>query len=160
MQMLLLAVGRMKAGPERELLARYVERAQGMARSLGFSGVTLVEIDESRSRDVAERRRDEARALLSNIRAGTFLVALDERGRATTSADFAKAMRTARDTGGPAFALVVGGPDGLDDPLRGQADMVLAYGASTFPHQIVRVLAAEQIYRAMTIIAGHPYHRV
>ena len=84
---------------------------------------------------------------------------LDERGRSVTSPVFAGIVGAARDSGVPEFALVVGGPDGLADSLRERAHLVLAFGAATFPHQIVRVLAAEQLYRAATLLAGHPYHR-
>lgn len=157
--MTLLAVGRLKAGPERELFSRYVERAQVLARPVGLSGVVAREIDESRARSAADRKRDEAAALRAALPARARLIALDERGRSVTSTAFAEDLGRARDEGATDFALVIGGPDGLDDTLRQSADRVIAYGAATFPHQIVRVLAAEQIYRALTILAGHPYHR-
>jgi 23S rRNA (pseudouridine1915-N3)-methyltransferase len=153
-----LAVGRLKSGPERELVERYRQRAEGLGRSLGFSGPDLVEWAESRARREEERRREEADQLLS--RAGSFtLVALDERGRSISSEAFAQRVAAWRDAGRPGLACVIGGPDGLDQRVRDRAELVLSFGALTIPHQIVRALVVEQIYRALTILAGHPYHR-
>ena len=160
MRILLLAVGRMKQGPERDLLARYAERGQAMARAVGLAGFDLREIDESHARQPAERKRAEAAGLFRELQSGSRLVVLDERGQPTSSPSFAALIGRARDDGAPAFTLVIGGPDGLAETLRDKADHRIAYGAATFPHQLVRVLAAEQVYRAMTILAGHPYHRV
>ena len=87
------------------------------------------------------------------------LIALDERGRGLTSEAFAAEIGKARDAGAPAFALARGGPDGHDETLRAAARMTLAFGAMTWPHQLARILAAEQLYRAVTILSGHPYHR-
>jgi 23S rRNA (pseudouridine1915-N3)-methyltransferase len=87
------------------------------------------------------------------------LIALDERGKSTGSEDFARKLARFRDDGAPATAFLIGGADGLDETLRKQADLTLSFGAATFPHQIVRILLAEQIYRAITILSGHPYHR-
>lgn len=159
MQILLIAVGRMKQGPEREMLKRYIERAQALCRSLGLSAVEVREIEESRARDAVGRRREEAKAIEMLLKPGCWLGVLDERGRSLTSEAFAGTVGRIRDDGAPAFALVIGGPDGLADELRARCDLCLAYGAATFPHQLVRILAAEQIYRALTILAGHPYHR-
>ncbi len=160
MRVSLLAVGRMKHGPERDLLMRYIDRATALARSVGLTGFAQREVPESAARLPAERQRAEARALRSDLPPGAVLVVLDERGRSLASPAFAAMIGAARDGGRSSFAVVVGGPDGLDDGLRTDADAVVAYGAATFPHQLVRVLAAEQIYRAMTILAGHPYHRL
>lgn len=159
MRIVLLAVGRMKQGPERDLLSRYAGRAQASARSVGLTGFDLREVDESRARNPLERKRDEAKIIESDLPAGARLVVLDETGRSVSSPDFAADIGRARDADNPLYAVVVGGPDGLDAAFRSRAGLCIAYGAATFPHQIVRVLAAEQIYRAMTILAGHPYHR-
>ena len=85
---------------------------------------------------------------------------LDERGKAFGSEAFAADLAAARDAGAPAYALIIGGPDGIDPELRAKSSLVLAFGAMTWPHQLVRIMAAEQIYRAITILSGHPYHRV
>lgn len=159
MKLVLGAVGRLKAGPERDLAARYIERAQAASRPLGLAGPDVREFDESRARRAEDRKVEEAKALLSGSPAGAFIVALDERGSSISSERFASAMAKARDQGAPAFALLIGGPDGLDEEIRRRAGLVVAFGAMTWPHQLVRVMAAEQIYRAITILSGHPYHR-
>ena len=159
MRISLIAVGRLKAGAERDLAARYLDRAIAAARSVGLTGVEMRELDESRARSDASRKTEEARAIAALLPGGTRLCVLDERGKPMTSPAFAAGIGTARDAGVPQFTLVIGGPDGIDPSLREKADLVLAFGAMTWPHQLVRVMAAEQIYRAVTILGGHPYHR-
>jgi 23S rRNA (pseudouridine1915-N3)-methyltransferase len=158
-KLLLVAVGRLKAGPERELVARYAERCVASGRKLGFTSFEMREIDESRARRPEDRKAEEAQAILGLLPSPSKIICLDERGRALSSEDFAKKLGEWRDSGAGACALVIGGPDGLDPSLREKADLTLAFGAMTWPHQIVRALAAEQIFRAMTILSGHPYHR-
>jgi len=160
LKIILVAVGRLKSGPERDLCGRYIERAQALARSVGLTGVEAREIDESRARRPEDRKAEEARAVLALLPDDARLVVLDERGRSLTSPDFAADIGRLRDDGASAYALVIGGPDGIADELRAKAHKVLAFGAMTWPHQMVRFMAAEQIYRATTILAGHPYHRV
>ena len=159
MRISLIAVGRLKAGSERDLAARYLDRAIAAARSVGLTGIELRELDESRARSDTSRKTEEARAIAALLPGGARLCVLDERGRAMTSPAFAADIGKARDAGVPQFALVIGGPDGIDPSLREKADLVLAFGAMTWPHQLVRVMAAEQIYRAVKILGGHPYHR-
>lgn len=159
MKLILGAVGRLKAGPERDLAARYLERARVSARPLGLSGPDVRELEESRARRPEDRKAEEAKALLALLPPGAKVIALDERGASITSEKFAQTLAKARDEGAPALALLIGGPDGLDEGLRARADFPICFGAMTWPHQIVRVMAAEQIYRAMTILSGHPYHR-
>ena len=159
MKLILGAVGRLKAGPERDLAARYIERARAAARPLGLSGPDVRELEESRARRAEDRKAEEAKALLALVPAGARIVALDERGAAISSEKFAQALAAARDDGAPALALLIGGPDGLDEELRRRAKLVIAFGAMTWPHQLVRVMAGDQIYRAITILSGHPYHR-
>lgn len=158
MRVILVAVGRTKAGPETELAARYQDRAAKAGKGLGFRSIDTVTLDESRAADATTRKAEEATAI-RRIRAGR-LVVLDERGRSMGSADFAALIGRWKDGGEDAATLVIGGPDGLDPVLRGEADLVLSFGAMTWPHQLVRVLALEQLYRAITILSGHPYHRV
>lgn len=161
MRLVVLAVGRLKAGPERDLVARYRERADSAGRSLGLPATETLEIEEGRAGRAPDRVADEgARLLAQPLLAGAAAVAFDERGRADlTSEEFADRLQRWRDAARPALALVVGGPDGLAESVRARADLVLAYGRLTLPHQLVRVLALEQLYRAMTILSGHPYHR-
>ena len=159
MRLILAGVGRFKAGPERELFGRYLSRAQAIARSSGLSGVDSLEIDEARARSAKERMRDEALAFDARLPIGAALIAFDERGASFTSKSFTARIERARDDGTPALVLAVGGPDGWDEALRSRAASVFCFGAATLPHQLVRVLVAEQAYRALTILTGHPYHR-
>ena len=159
MKLILGAVGRLKAGPERDLAARYLERARAAARPLGLAGPEVRELEESRARRAEDRKAEEAKSLLAIPAPGARIMVLDERGAAMTSEHFAATLGRARDEGAPAFALFIGGPDGLDEEMRKRAHHSIAFGAMTWPHQLVRVMAAEQIYRAMTILSGHPYHR-
>jgi 23S rRNA (pseudouridine1915-N3)-methyltransferase len=152
------AVGRMKAGPERELADRYFGRLAKAGPAVGLDFAGVAEIAESRARDVGERRREEAAALAAH-RADAALILLDERGKNPTSEDFAALIAALRDRGRKHLVLAVGGPDGHDATSRQAADYVLSFGAQTWPHQLGRVMLAEQLYRAATILAGHPYHR-
>ena len=158
MKVAVVAVGRLKDGPERILALRYQERASALGRALGVIGPDLVELSESRARREEERRVEEAKALLRAAGEGA-MIAFDERGAGLTSDGFAGRLRNWRDEGMPALALIIGGPDGLDASVRKKADLLLSFGALTLPHQLVRVLVVEQVYRALTILAGHPYHR-
>ena len=154
----LVCVGRVKAGPEGDLVTRYQMRANLAGRGAGL-GFEIREIDESRARRAEDRKAEEAKAILAALPSGARLLALDETGQAITSAAFAALVGSARDDGLEALALVLGGPDGLDLSLRRAAHKVLAFGAMTWPHQLARIMASEQCYRALTILTGHPYHR-
>lgn len=160
MRIVIAAVGRMKAGPERELLDRYLSRARATARALGVSGLDLVEIEEGRGRSAGERRREEAAGLAARLAVGSTLIALDERGRSLSSPAFAERIGKFIDGGTPSLVLAIGGPDGFDEAVRAGARDVVSFGAATLPHQLARVVLAEQVYRALTILGGHPYHRV
>ena len=159
MKLALIAVGRMKSGPERELVERYRQRIDAMGKSLGVGGLDIVEIPESRARREGDRRAEEAAAILAKA-GDAALILFDERGKSPTSEKFAGAMAQMRDAGSQAIAFVIGGPDGLDQALNASSAQMISFGALTIPHQFVRVLVAEQIYRALTIMSGHPYHRV
>ncbi|HEY0291767.1 MAG TPA: 23S rRNA (pseudouridine(1915)-N(3))-methyltransferase RlmH [Hansschlegelia sp.] len=159
MRLVIAAVGRLKAGPERELVARYVERTGQIGRGLGLDAPEIIELDEARGRRPDERKRDEATALRTAIGTKLAVIALDEGGRTMSSEAFATDLARRRDDGAAGVAFVIGGADGLAIDLLAAADGRLAFGAMTWPHQIVRILLAEQLYRAATILAGHPYHR-
>ncbi len=158
MRLGILSVGRLKAGPERELYARYASRIEAM-RNLGLVGLDLKEIDESKARSPAERMAQEGDAILCAAQAGAGLVAFDERGKPASSADFARLVANERDRGVKSLWFVIGGAEGLAPTVRERASAIFSFGAMTLPHQLVRILVAEQIYRAMTILSGHPYHR-
>lgn len=159
MRLTLIGVGRLKSGPERELFDRYFKRAVDLARAQGIIDVDLREVDQGRARRAEDRQAEEARAIVAAAPKGAWLALLDERGAALTSVQWAAEIGRARDGAAPAYAVVIGGPDGLDPNLRAQARTVLSFGAMTWPHQLVRVMAAEQVYRALSILGGHPYHR-
>lgn len=153
------AVGRMKAGPDKEMADRYLERfaRAGPALGLDFSGVT--EFAESRAPQAAERKREEAASLVAVANAGASLIFLDERGKNLTSPQLAEALARLRDEGARQAVFAIGGPDGHDEALRSRAALVWSFGALTWPHQLARIMLAEQLYRATTILSGHPYHR-
>ncbi len=159
MRLLVIAVGRLKSGPERDLVERYRERFVDMSRKLGFRGLEIHEIAESRARDTATRMAEEATAISSLIPDGSVIVALDERGKAVDSAAFAKQLGQWRDESTANVVFVIGGADGLSPELRRKIKTVFAFGQATWPHQLVRIMLMEQVYRAATILAGHPYHR-
>lgn len=159
MRILMACIGRMKAGAERDLVTRYLDRAKAAGRGLGLTGFDTSEFSESAARRPEDRMAEEAALLLAAIPAGARLCLLDPRGRNLSSEDFSARLRGDADSGIAVAAFVIGGPDGLAPSLRDKADLLVSYGAATFPHQLVRVMLAEQLYRATTILSGHPYHR-
>jgi 23S rRNA (pseudouridine1915-N3)-methyltransferase len=159
MRVIVICVGRLKQGPERELAVRYRGRFDDIGRKLGFRGLRVHEISESRARDAATRMAEEAAAILALLPEKYVLVALDERGENLDSASFARQLGRWRDQSVADIIFVIGGADGLSPELQRKAKLRIAFGSATWPHQMVRVLLLEQIYRAATILAGHPYHR-
>ncbi len=159
MRLVVVSIGRLKQGPERELAERYRERFEDIGRKLGFRGLEIHEIPESRARDTATRIADEAAAIAALIPEKSALVALDERGKSIDSAAFAQALGRWRDEAVAHTIFTIGGADGLSPDLQRKARLRIAFGSATWPHQMVRVMLLEQIYRAATILAGHPYHR-
>ncbi len=160
MRVSLLAIGKMKKGPESELLERYRDRAEKAARQLGVSGVSISEVIESKAANSDFRKAEEAGWLLSQLKPGAFLVVLDEHGMDLPSVELAGFVRKCLENGTPEMAFAIGGPDGHGPDILKSANLVLRLGKMTWPHQLARILVAEQIYRSMTILAGHPYHRV
>jgi 23S rRNA (pseudouridine1915-N3)-methyltransferase len=158
MRIVVAAVGRLKRGPEVELAERYRERSVKSGRGIGLRSLDIIEIAESRARDAQRRMLEESIALANIIPERAATVLLDPRGEALDSGAFAKRLRGWND-GGRDVAFVIGGPDGLAPTLSESATLHLAFGALTWPHQLVRVMLLEQIYRATTILSGHPYHR-
>ncbi len=159
MRLVVIAIGRLKQGPERELAERYQKRFDDIGRKLGFRGVEMVEIPESRARDAATRIAEEATAIAAATPEKSVLVTLDERGENIDSAAFARHLERWRDRSVSSTIFVIGGADGLSPDLRRNGKLAIAFGAATWPHQMVRIMLLEQLYRAATILAGHPYHR-
>jgi 23S rRNA (pseudouridine1915-N3)-methyltransferase len=159
MRIIVAAVGRLKRGPETELSERYAKRAAQTGRSLGLRDIDIIEIRESRADDAGKRMLEESIALANIIPRDAAVVLLDAGGDALDSASLAAQLAKWRSNGRPAAVFVIGGPDGLASTLREKAELRLAFGTATWPHQLVRVMLLEQLYRAATILAGHPYHR-
>jgi len=149
----LLAVGRLGRSVEGQLAKNYAERATTAGRSLGLGPVDIIEVEARKPGKAAE-----AEVLLAQL-ADTYVIACDEAGAAMPSRDFADRIATLRDQGVRRLAFVIGGADGLDFTLLRAARERLAFGPQTWPHALARAMLAEQVYRAVTILAGSPYHR-
>lgn len=150
MRITICAVGRMKAGPERDLIERYSKRIQWPFE--------IVEVEERRKLSAAQLKQREQELLGAAMPKGALRIALDERGTALTSIAWSEKLARWRDDGRD-VAFLLGGAGGLAAELRDNADIVLSFGKATWPHMLARVMLAEQIYRAQEILAGHPYHR-
>jgi 23S rRNA (pseudouridine1915-N3)-methyltransferase len=159
MRIIVAAVGRLKAGPETELAERYRKRAGQTGRSLGLRDVEVIEIRESRADDATKRMLEESIALANIIPPGAAVALLDAQGDNLDSASFAAQVARFRGDDRPAMVFIIGGADGLAASLRAKAELRISFGTVTWPHQLVRVMLLEQIYRTTTILAGHPYHR-
>lgn len=151
MRLTLIAVGRAKKGPEQELFASYQKRLR--------PNLELIEVEEKRRLSDAELMAREAELILAKVPDGAYMVALDERGKAMKSRAFAGFLTTEQDNGTRDMAFVIGGANGLAPEVRDRASKLLCFGVQTWPHMMVRGMLAEQIYRAQSIQAGHPYHR-
>jgi 23S rRNA (pseudouridine1915-N3)-methyltransferase len=156
MRVTICAVGRLRAGPERDLCDDYLRRFDRTGRALGLGPAKLVEVEDKKGGGMVA----EAALLDRALPSGAVLCALDERGAQMSSPDFADRLAAWRDAGRQDLALVIGGADGIDPALRARADLSLSFGPMVWPHMLVRVMLAEQLYRAASILAGAPYHRV
>ncbi len=159
MRLVVIAVSRLRSGPEQELVDRFTDRIRRAGRQAGINKLDIIEIEESRNQETAGRKRQEAEKLRQSIPAGSFVVALDERGKSLSSRKFSEQFTRWRDAGYPAICFLIGGPDGLESDLRTDANLVLSFGEATWPHKLVRVMLMEQLYRATTLLLNHPYHR-
>lgn len=153
MRLTLLTVGRLKSGPEKELVDDYVNRFRKAGRSLGFRGFDLIEV-ESGGGMAAEGTR-----LLAKFPKGAKVLRLDEHGPQMTSKAFAKHLAKSRDQGTPDLVFLIGGAEGYSQAIRDAAPDTLAFGPQTWPHRLVKVMLAEQVYRAASLLAGSPYHK-
>ena len=159
MRIVVAAIGRLKQGPERELAERYRKRAADAGRKAGLSAIDIVEIKESRAGDAARRTLEESIAVANLIPERAITVILDARGESLSSEAFAGRLHEWRQQDKPAVVFIIGAADGLAPSLKEKASLALAFGAATWPHQLIRIMLLEQLYRAVTILAGHPYHR-
>ena len=149
-----MAVGRFGRTPEAALARDYLDRANASGRSLGLSPVDLVEVEARKPGKMSE-----GEALLAALGEDVHLIACDEHGTALTSRALAERIGALRDTGTRRLVFVIGGADGLSPAVLAAAREKLAFGVQTWPHALARVMLAEQMYRAVTILAGSPYHR-
>jgi 23S rRNA (pseudouridine1915-N3)-methyltransferase len=159
MRIVVAAVGRLKQGSETELSERYRKRVAQTGRQLGLRDIEIIEIRESRAADAGKRMLEESIALANVIPQDAAVVLLDSLGENLDSIGFATQLAKWRANGRPAVVFLIGGADGLAASLREKTELRLSFGAATWPHQLVRVMLLEQLYRSMTILAGHPYHR-
>lgn len=159
MRLAIAAIGRLKDKGEIELVARYRKRIDQAGRALALTPFDIAELPESRHAHTVQRKSDEAGRLLSAVPAADRRIVLDETGKLLTSVEFAHWIADARDGGARELAFLLGGPDGHGEAALSGASLVLSLGRMTLPHGLARVILTEQIYRATTIIAGHPYHR-
>lgn len=159
MRLLIAAIGKLKQGPERDLFAHYLGRAEAAGRKLHLSPLTLIEVAESKAATANARKEAEAETLLAKVPASHKRICLDPGGERLGSEEFAKALAKFRDGGAQGLAFLIGGADGLGLAALFKADLVLSLGPMILPHGLARIVLAEQIYRAATILSGHPYHR-
>ena len=156
MRVHICAVGRLRAGPERTLIDDYLTRFDRTGRALGLGPANLIEVEDKKGGGIAA----EAALLSKAVPDGALICVLDERGKLQSSPDFAQTLSGWRDQGRGDVAFVIGGADGIDPSLRKSAEAALSFGKMVWPHMLARVMLTEQLYRAASILAGAPYHRV
>ena len=159
MRIIIAAIGKSRTSPEHQLVEEYTMRANGLARQIGFSGVELIAGEAPKKLQGAARIDKESAILSAAVPQGADFIALDERGRNINTTEFTNLLARHRDDGRGALAFVIGGADGLSPQMKSKATQTLSFGAATWPHMLVRAMLCEQVYRAMTVLAGHPYHR-
>ena len=159
MKLHVAAVGKLKSSPEKELANGYFSRVGQIGRSAGIASLTVTEHAESQAKTAELRKADEAARLLGACPATSVIIVLDERGRNLSSEEFAAEIRRRLESGASDLAFLVGGPDGHSSAVQARASLTLAFGKLTWPHRLARIMLAEQIYRAVTILVNHPYHR-
>ncbi|HSF95526.1 MAG TPA: 23S rRNA (pseudouridine(1915)-N(3))-methyltransferase RlmH [Thermohalobaculum sp.] len=155
MRITIAAVGRLKRGPEQLLVNDYLGRIGPLGRKLALGPAILTEIDERKART----GQQQSAALIAAVAPGAFAIALDERGEAVSSTGFARMLEELRDRGTPETVFLIGGADGHDDALRANVGGMISFGPMVWPHMLARVMLAEQLYRAISILSGAPYHR-
>ena len=152
------AIGLLKSGPEKELVAGYAERIKATGRKAGITGLTMQDWSESQAATAGARKAEESERLLGMAGDG-LVVMLDERGKTMSSEEFAAWLGKQAGEGVKQLTFLLGGPDGHNPENRKKAGLVLSFGPMTFPHRLARIMLLEQIYRAVTILVNHPYHR-
>ncbi len=159
MRILIAAIGKKRSGPEAALVDDYLDRARGFGRRIGFSDLALQELEAPKALSGEALKKREGELLLGAIPEGAQIFALDERGENLSSEKFASALGRLRDDGVGAVGFAIGGADGHGAEIHAKAARLISFGAATWPHLLARAMLAEQLYRTMTILSGHPYHR-
>ena len=159
MRLLIAAVGKLKQGPERELFAHYLDRAEAIGRKISLAPLSAIEVAEAKAATAQARMEAEAKTLLAKLPSSHRLICLDRGGDQLGSEEFAEALAKFRDGGAQGLAFFIGGADGLGLAAQFKADRIVSLGPMTLPHGLARIVLAEQIYRAGTLLTGHPYHR-
>ncbi len=159
MRLLIAAVGKLKHGPERELFAHYLDRAEAIGRKTGLSPLSAIEVAQAKAATAQARMEAEAKTLLAKLPSSYKLICLERGGDQLDSEEFAQALAKFRDGGAQGLAFFIGGADGLGLAAQFKADRVVSLGPITLPHGLARIVLAEQIYRAGTLLTDHPYHR-
>ena len=155
MKVQICAVGRLRRGAELDLITDYQTRFDRTGRALGLGPLTITEVEDRKGGGPEA----EAALLTRSLPKGASLIALDERGKLLSSPEFAQTLAGLRDQGTQSLAFLIGGADGLSADLRASAQLSLSFGKMVWPHMLARVMLAEQLYRAATILSGSPYHR-
>jgi 23S rRNA (pseudouridine1915-N3)-methyltransferase len=159
LKLTIAAIGKLKAGPEKLLAEDYAARIPALGKKAGITAITIKDWSESQRPDSAQRIGEEEALLWSAVPAGAHVIAMDERGKTPTSQAFADNLRNLADRGQSDLVFMLGGPDGHSAQTRKNAHELLAFGPMTWPHRLARVMLLEQIYRSVTILVNHPYHR-
>ncbi len=156
MKLSLITVGKLRQGPEADLINDYLTRFDRIGRNMGLGPASVIEVEDKKGGGKPAEAALLAKALPENAT----LVVLDERGKLLTSPEFSNKIANWRDSGQANLAFMIGGADGLDASLLNRADLKLSFGKMVWPHMLARVMLAEQLYRAASILSGAPYHRV
>ena len=159
MRLAIAAIGKLKSGPEKQLADDYAARIVAMGKKAGITTFKINDWAESQKPDLKLRQAEEEAELWGAVSQGAYVIALDERGTAWRSEDFAQKLRTLMDRGQNDIVFLIGGPDGHSPATRSKAQELLAFGPMTWPHRLARLMMLEQIYRSVTIMLNHPYHR-
>lgn len=159
MRLQVLGIGKLKPGPEKILAQDYQTRLEGLGRKAGITKLTVSDFAESQSQTASQRQAEEAKILIGALAPKAFTLVLDERGKSMTSEAFSNFLQHHLDQGTQDVAFLIGGPDGHSAATRKNAGQLISLGEMTWPHRLVRVMLFEQIYRAVTIMVNHPYHR-
>ena len=159
MRIVIAAIGKMRGGPEGALVDDYLSRSKAMGRRLGFGDVKLIEAEAPKALSGDALKQREGELLLKAAPDNARIIVLDERGENISSKKLARYMGEIRDQGAGDLVFMIGGADGHGPAVKARAARSISFGAATWPHMLVRAMLTEQIYRSMTILSGHPYHR-